>query len=105
MRKHKNGIAALFLLVLIIGSLFLVSWVTNYYTRTAMVVKIEGNTITVKENNRLWQFYDSEGQYEEYEMVKMRMSINGTENDSTDDIIIKVNGHRIPEVQGYVGKK
>ena len=80
----------LFYLVVIIG--IGSSFVANNYTRECTVSEIDSNVVTFTDTNgNDWEWEIEEGQsFEMNENVKLRMNVNNTVNNVTDDVIVRV---------------
>ena len=100
-------VGAILFFAILLGSIAIGNWITSYYTRVTKVVSYDGQVVTVEDRGgNLWQFYDYDGHYKRFDEVKLTMRTQYTENDITDDVIIKVNGQSLEEyVSGYTEKK
>jgi hypothetical protein len=86
MKKIKRALAVAVVLGLL---LWVVCFVKQYYTRTAEVVRVEGQEITVEDdNNYQWKFF-GEG-FKEGQRIKVLMNTNTTNRNVLDDEIVRV---------------
>ena len=75
------------ILITIIIAIGFLNGIEHKYTRTVTVVDVQGQQVTVEDNNNYWSF-NGEG-YEIDQEIKVVMYDNHTSN-ITDDQIIKV---------------
>lgn len=87
--KRMKG---LFYLVVIIGIGIVSSFVANNYTRECVVSEVDSNVVTFTDTNgNDWEWEIEEGQsFRVNENVKLRMNINNTVDNVTDDVIVRV---------------
>jgi hypothetical protein len=85
MKKVKGLLVGMVLWVALMGCMF----IEQHYTRTVEVVRVEGQEITIEDdNNYQWKFF-GEG-FKEGQRIKVLMNTNTTNRNVLDDEIVRV---------------
>ena len=90
-RKMKELFAQMFVAVLFLTIFCGCSWYETHYTKTATVISVYENIVTVKDAfEDEWEFEDDEKQYYKDDIVKLTMNSLGTIDNIYDDKIENV---------------
>ena len=85
----KNIIKTIIIVFIILIVLSIVNNYNTHYVRYGTVYSVNNDTITIKdEQGHLWDFIGSD--YKLNDNVRMKMHTNYTDNNITDDKIIKI---------------
>lgn len=90
-RKIKEFFVQIFVAVLFLTIFCVCSWYETHYTKTATVISVYENIVTVKDTfEDEWEFEDNERQYHKGDKVKLTMNSLGTIDNIYDDKIENV---------------
>ena len=90
-KKIKEFFAQVFAAVLFLTIFCGCSWYETHYTKTATVISVYENIVTVKDTfEDEWEFEDDERQYHKGDVVKLTMNSLGTIDNIYDDKIENV---------------
>lgn len=78
--------------LVIISGLMVCNWIETHYTRkNCTVVSVTDTTVTVEDKSGyLWSVEGNVDNLQEGEKVNLKMYTNGTTENITDDIILKI---------------
>ena len=90
-KKIKNFLAQVLAAVIFLTVFCVCSWYETHYAKTATVISVYENIITVKDEfENEWEFEDDERQYHKGDVVKLTMNSLGTIDNIYDDKIENV---------------
>lgn len=90
-KKIKEFFAQVIVAVLFLAIFCVCSWIETHYTKTATVISVYENIVTVKDTfEDEWEFEDNERQYHKGDKVQLTMNSLGTIDNIYDDKVENV---------------